>query len=144
MRPVTPLIAADCIIRLDVRADRIVLIERANPPYGYALPGGFVDEGQETVEAAGIREAREEVGLEVRPLLLLGLYSAPDRDPRGHSVSAVYIADAEGTPKADDDAAAVSIVDPADRSIELAFDHRLILDDYLNWLESGRVAPLRP
>ncbi|MEX0730692.1 MAG: NUDIX hydrolase [Aquisalimonadaceae bacterium] len=143
MRPVTPLLAADCIIRLDGRSDRIVLIERANPPYGFAIPGGFVDVG-ETVEAAAIREAREEVGLNVHLRLMLGLYSAPDRDPRGHTASAVYIADAEGTPRADDDAAAVFILDPADRSLALAFDHRLILDDYLNWLETDRIAPPRP
>jgi len=142
MRPVTPLLAADSIIRLDGLNQRIVLIERANPPYGLALPGGFVDEG-ESVEAAAVREAREEVTLDVRLITLLGLYSSPGRDPRGATASAVYVADARGEPVADDDAAAVLIADPADRSLDLAFDHRTILDDYLRWLETGKPALLR-
>ena len=141
-RPVTPLLAADCIIRLDGRIDRILLIERANPPYGLALPGGFVDLG-ESVEAAALREAREETGLELRLCLLLGVCSARGRDPRGSTASAVYVADATGHPTAGDDAATVRLADPADTSLPMAFDHRCILDDYLEWVRTGQVAPLR-
>ena len=123
-------------------AGRIVLIERHNPPHGWALPGGFVAIG-ETLEHAAVREAREETGLEIRLDTLLGCYSRPDRDPRGHTVSAVYLATANGEPVAADDARCATLVDPADPGRPLAFDHRLILDDYLRWLETGEVAPLR-
>lgn len=139
--PETPLLTADCIIRLDGDPRRVVLVERARPPHGVALPGGFVDRG-ERAEAAARREALEETGLDVTLVCLLGVYSAPDRDPRGHTASCVYIADARGQPVADDDAAAVRIEDPADAA-GLVFDHRLILDDYLEWLRTGAVAPLR-
>lgn len=134
-RPETPLLAADCIIRLRQTPGQVVLIERRNPPHGLALPGGFVDVG-ESVETAAVREAREEVCLEVRLVALLGLYSDPARDPRGHTASAVYVADADGDPRAADDARAIVITDPADRTLELAFDHRRILDDYLDWKRS--------
>ncbi len=141
-RPVTPLIAADCVIRLRDHDDCIVLIERANPPYGLALPGGFV-EIDETVEATALREAGEETGLQVTLTTLLGLYSAPGRDPRGATASAVYIAEAGGNPRAGDDAAAAFVVDPRQQGLRLAFDHGLILADYLRWLETGLTAPLR-
>jgi len=142
MRPVTPQIAADILIRLDRHPGKVVLIERRYPPLGLAIPGGFVDVG-ERVEAAALREAREETGLEVTLECLLGLYSAPDRDPRGHTVTAVYVARADGEPVAADDAKRIVLADPADRSLPLVFDHRQVLDDYLNWLRSGTVAPLR-
>jgi 8-oxo-dGTP diphosphatase len=143
-RPVTPLLSVDIVIRQQDRPGAgIVLIERRNPPYGWALPGGFVDLG-ETLEQAALREAREETCLQVSLLALLGCYSDPDRDPRGPTVSAVYVADARGRPEAADDAKSVRIADPADRDLTLAFDHRLILDDYLHYLETGEPAPLRP
>lgn len=142
-RPVTPQIAADILIRLRRQPDKLVLIERRHPPLGLAIPGGFVDVG-ERVEAAAVREAREETSLEVELECLLGLYSDPARDPRGHTVTAVYIASADGTPAAADDARAIVLADPADRSLAMVFDHRLVLDDYLRWLESGSPTPLRP
>ncbi len=131
--PRTPLLAADTVIELSDRPGRpIVLIERANPPYGWALPGGFVDVG-ETVEAAAVREAAEETGLSVSLDALLGVYSDPARDPRGHTVSIVYVAHATGTPHAMDDAKALSVFAPGAWPQALAFDHARILADYLAW-----------
>ncbi|SFC97474.1 8-oxo-dGTP diphosphatase [Thiohalospira halophila DSM 15071] len=128
--PETPNLAADCIIEVtDREGPAIVLIERRNEPAGWALPGGFVDVG-ETVEAAAVREAAEETGLAVTLEGLLGLYSAPDRDPRGHTVSAVYIARATGEPEGRDDARAAAVVDPRHPPRPLAFDHDRILADY--------------
>lgn len=141
-RPATPLIAVDIIIELTDRPERpIVLIERRNPPHGWALPGGFVDVG-ETLEHAAVREAEEETGLRVELQALLGCYSNPARDPRGHTVSAVYVARAAGEPQAGDDAGRAQVVDPAKLPL-LAFDHTLILADYLRYRESGVLAPLR-
>lgn len=141
-RPVTPLLAADVLIRLRHDPDRVVLIERRNEPLGLAIPGGFVDVG-ERLETAAVREAQEETSLDVELECLLGIYSDPARDPRGHTVTAVYIAWADGEPRAADDARAIVMAEPADRSLKLVFDHRLVLDDYLSWLQNGRVAPLR-
>lgn len=141
-RPVTPQIAADVLIRLRDQPDKVVLIERRHPPLGLAIPGGFVDVG-ERVEVAAVREAREETCLEVRLECLLGLYSDPARDPRGHTVTAVYVATADGSPRAADDAKAIVLADPADRGLDMVFDHRLVLDDYVRWLRTGATAPLR-
>lgn len=142
-RPETPLLVVDIIIALrDWPGRPVVLIERRNPPPGWALPGGFVDVG-EALEQAAVREAREETCLDVSLKCLLGCYSDPGRDPRGHTVSAVYLAEATGTPRAADDARAVRCVSPDDLPANLAFDHALILADYRHYLRTGEVAPLR-
>jgi 8-oxo-dGTP diphosphatase len=138
-RPETPALAADAIIELiDLPNTPIVLIERKNPPPGWAIPGGFVDIG-ESVPDAAVREALEETCLHVRLQCLLGCYSDPARDPRGHTVSMIYVARAHGEPKAADDAASVGIFDPADIDLPLAFDHDRILRDYLRYRETGIV-----
>ncbi len=137
--PVTPLLAADIIIELADRHGRpIVLIERRNPPPGWAIPGGFVDVG-ETIEQAAVREAREETALEVTLTALLGVYSDPKRDARGHTASAVYLAVAQGTPRAEDDAAAVGVFSPEHLPANLAFDHHRILADYLVYRRTGKL-----
>ncbi|NDY42169.1 NUDIX hydrolase [Dissulfurirhabdus thermomarina] len=119
----------------------IVFVERANPPLGWALPGGFVDVG-ETLEAAAIREAREETGLEVRLRYLLGTYSRPDRDPRRHTVSTVFVAGAAGAPRGGDDARR-AVAAPADRPPgPLCFDHARIVADYLRVRRLGLAACL--
>jgi 8-oxo-dGTP diphosphatase len=136
--PVTPLLAADVIIELVGRPGRpIVLIERRNPPPGWAIPGGFVDVG-ESIEQAAVREAREETALEVTLTALLGVYSDPKRDARGHTASAVYVAVALGTPHAQDDAAAVGVFSPERLPANLAFDHQRILADYLAYRQTGK------
>ena len=113
-------------------APGIVLIERSNPPFGLALPGGFVDYG-ESLEQAVTREALEETGLELRDLRQFHTYSDPSRDPRFHTVTTVFVARAEGSPKAGDDAAAARVV-PVDgiAGLSFAFDHGEVLKDYLS------------
>lgn len=129
-RPRTPEVTVDVVIELEDRPGRpVVLIRRDRPPTGYAFPGGFVDVG-ETVERAAVREAGEETGLTVRLEGLLGVYSDPARDPRGHTVSIVFVASANGAPKAGDDAGAVLVADP-EAAPALVFDHDRILGDYL-------------
>jgi 8-oxo-dGTP diphosphatase len=132
-RPECPPIAADVIIEI---GDRIVLIERKNFPPGWAVPGGFVDFG-ETVENAALREALEETSLEVELRALLGVYSRPDRDPRGQTISVVYIGRAHGTPEARDDAKGVGLFAADQPPAPLAFDHAEILQDYLRFLQTG-------
>lgn len=122
-----PFPTVDIIIEV---GERIVLIERKNPPHGWALPGGFVDYG-ESVETAAAREALEETSLEVRDLRQFRVYSDPARDPRRHTITTVFIARAEGTPRAADDAADARLVDPAAIAEPLAFDHGRIIADYL-------------
>ena len=131
----TPYLAVDGIIELynrDEIFEGVVLIERRNPPHGWALPGGFVDIG-ETVEAALVREMKEETSLNVEIDSLLGVYSDPSRDERFHCVSVVYICKAYGSPVAEDDAKAVHVM-PVEElsSLNLVFDHKQIVRDYLD------------
>jgi 8-oxo-dGTP diphosphatase len=123
-----PSVTVDCVVFDD--RDRLLLIRRRNPPFvgHFALPGGFVDYG-ETTEAAARRELMEETGLKARELRLVGVYSDPKRDPRGHSVGIAYLTTIEaGMPKAGDDAAAAEF--RADwRALDLAFDHNEIARD---------------
>lgn len=136
-RPQTPLLTVDVLVHLPGQG--LVLVERKNPPHGWALPGGFVDLG-ESCEAAALREMREETGLEVELTALLGVYSDPARDPRGHTASAVYLAQAldPAQLKAGDDAARVAIF-PLNALPPLAFDHGRIVHEYVT-----RLASLRP
>lgn len=107
----------------------IVLIRRKNPPYGWALPGGFVDYG-ESLETAATREAFEETSLKVTLLFQLGAYSDPKRDPRHHSISVVFVARAAGLPVAADDAAEVGVFTKDTLPEKMVFDHGQILKDY--------------
>ncbi len=121
-----PIPTVDVIIELE---GGIVLINRKNPPYGWAIPGGFVDYG-ESLEDAARREAKEETGLEVELLRQFHTYSEPGRDPRQHTISTVYIARAKGRPLASDDAKEAGIFTRDNLPSPIAFDHRGILNDY--------------
>jgi ADP-ribose pyrophosphatase YjhB (NUDIX family) len=125
-----PVPTVDIIIEI---GDKIVIIERKNPPYGWALPGGFVDYG-ETVEEAAVREAKEETSLDLKNLRQFRVFSAPDRDPRLHTITTVFIARGEGEPKAADDAQNIELVDPRRLNRKMAFDHREIIDAYVKTL----------
>jgi ADP-ribose pyrophosphatase YjhB (NUDIX family) len=122
-------------IIIEIESKGIVLIKRKNPPYGWAMPGGFVDYG-ESLEEAAIREAKEETGLEVELGKQFHTYSDPNRDPRHHSISTVFIAKGRGTPKAADDAIEIGIFTRSTLPVEIAFDHRPILNDYFETVSS--------
>ena len=114
----------------------IVLIERENRPHGWAIPGGFVDYG-ESVEHCAVREALEETGLVVRLTALLYVYSRPDRDPRHHTLSTVFVGRASGVPVAADDARRAGIFTAETLPVPLAFDHARILLDYFQWRQGA-------
>ena len=136
-RIVTPLLAVDAVILF---AGGIVLIKRDNPPFAgsYALPGGFVEVG-ETIEAAAAREAREETGLIIDLLGLVGIYSNPARDPRGHVVSAAFLARGRGEILAGSDARMAQVF-PLQSLPPLAFDHDKIISDALSLAKSQSIS----
>lgn len=121
-----PVPTVDIIIEID---GQIVLIERRNPPHGWALPGGFIDYG-ESAESAAAREAMEETGLALEELRQFGVYSDPDRDPRQHTLSVVFTAKGKGTPRAADDAKRLGLYAPNELPTPLCFDHAKIIGDY--------------
>ena len=129
---------ADVIIEMDKKDGRpgIVLIERKYEPPGWAIPGGFVEYG-ESMEAAAVREAKEETSLDVQLITQLHTYSSPDRDPRKHTITTVFIGRAEGTPSAQDDAKNIGLFSSEEIPSPLAFDHRQILEDYFRWKRDG-------
>lgn len=130
-----PLLTVDIVIEI---SGGVVLIERKNPPPGYALPGGFVDYG-ESLEAAARREAREETSLRVDLREQFYTYSDPRRDPRHHTVTAVYLARvSSGKPRARDDARALGIFREDNLPAIIAFDHRRILEDYFRYRKTGK------
>jgi ADP-ribose pyrophosphatase YjhB (NUDIX family) len=134
-----PIPTVDLVIETRTAAGKegIVLIERGRPPFGRALPGGFVEYG-ETLEEAAVREAREETGLKVRLVAQLHTYSDPRRDPRKHTISTVFVAKARGIPVAGDDAKGVGIYALKGIPRPLAFDHERIIGDYVAWKKRRR------
>ncbi len=135
-----PVPTVDIIIELIDRPHRpIILIERKSSPFGWAIPGGFVDYG-ESVETAAIREAAEEVSLQIELIEQFQVYSDPNRDPRKHTLSVVFLAAAKGEPQAADDAKTIGIFHTWDVPANLCFDHDKILRDYWQYRHYG----LRP
>jgi ADP-ribose pyrophosphatase YjhB (NUDIX family) len=130
-----PFPTVDIIIEMD---EGVVLIKRKNPPFGWALPGGFVDYG-ESLEESAVREAKEETSLDVTLVSEFGAYSEPDRDPRIHTITVVFIAKAQGEPRAADDAADIGIFHKDTLPEKLAFDHGRILQDYFASHSSSKV-----
>jgi 8-oxo-dGTP diphosphatase len=132
--PRSPVAAVDLIIEM---LQGIVVIKRANEPRGWALPGGFVDEG-ETVEEAAVREAREETSLNIELIEQFGVYSDPTRDHRHHTLSVVFIARADGVPVAANDAADAIVVPLSALPSPLCFDHARIVSDYARYKQTGQ------
>jgi len=127
-----PFPTVDIIIETETpRKKGIVLIKRKNPPYGWAIPGGFVDYG-ESLENAAIREAEEETTLKVNLIRQFHTYSDPGRDPRSHTISTVFIASASGEPVGRDDAAEAAVFSKNEIPDKMAFDHKIIIEDYFN------------
>ena len=134
MKYKNPVPTVDVIIEKDSAC--IVLIQRKNEPYGWALPGGFVDYG-ESLETAAVREALEETSLDVKLRCQLHTYSDPARDPRQHTISTVFVATADGQPVAGDDAANADVFAENDLPENIVFDHRQIIEDYYSWKRSN-------
>jgi 8-oxo-dGTP diphosphatase len=132
-RPETPLLTVDIIIEY---RGGLVLVERKNPPFGWALPGGFVDVG-EPIEHAAVREAREETSLDITLRELFYVYGKPSRDARGHTASIVFIAEGAGTLDAGDDAKGVAVFFRGNLPETIVFDHKEILEDYFNFKEKA-------
>lgn len=124
--PRNPFLTVDIIIETQ---GGIVLVKRATPPLGWALPGGFVDYG-ESLETAARREAKEETGLDIGWPAQFHAYSSPDRDPRHHTVTVVFRSAADGVPVGGDDAREARIFSPDNLPPDIVFDHAAILSDY--------------
>jgi len=123
-----PYPTVDMIIEMD---NGIILINRKNPPFGWALPGGFVEYG-ESMESAAVREAKEETSLNITLKSQLHTYSDPKRDTRKHTITTVFLARAQGTPIAADDAKEIGIFTRDTLPHPLAFDHETIVTEYFN------------
>lgn len=130
-----PFPTVDIIVEVEGRG--IVLIERKNPPHGWALPGGFVDYG-ESLEKAALREAKEEISLDVELIEQFYSYSDPRRDPRHHTVSTVFIASASGEPRGADDAENARLFTEQNLPSPIVFDHAGILRDYFHYKKTGK------
>jgi 8-oxo-dGTP diphosphatase len=137
-----PTPTVDMLIEIDGRPGELVFIERAREPTGFALPGGFVDEGEWIADAA-VREAKEETGLDVEVIELFHVYSNPARDPRKHTVSTVFIGRAKGMPVGSDDAATAIVCRPDALPQPLVFDHATIVADYVAYKARGERPPAR-
>ena len=137
-----PIPTVDVLIELEGRPGTLVLIERGNEPHGWALPGGFVDEGELLADAA-VREAKEETGLDLELIELFHCYSDPRRDPRKHTVSTVFIGKARGEPVGGDDAASARVVKESDLPTPIVFDHGTIVADYFAYRATGKRPPPR-
>jgi ADP-ribose pyrophosphatase YjhB (NUDIX family) len=129
-----PLPTVDIIIEV---SGGVVLIKRKNPPHGWAIPGGFVDYG-ESLEAAAVREAREETSLDVALQEQFHTYSEPSRDPRHHTITTVFLATAGMPPVAADDAGEAGIFREGALPSPMAFDHAQVLGDYFRYKKTGR------
>ena len=134
-KPRTPLTTVDTII--EISSGGIVLVERKNQPHGWALPGGFVDYG-ESLETAAMREVKEETCLDVTLVEQFHTYSDPQRDPRHHTVSTVYLAIADGVPKGGDDANDAKVFIESELPDPIVFDHSKILTDYFRYKKTGQ------
>jgi len=137
-----PTPTVDILIELADHPGKLVFIERKHEPIGFALPGGFVDEGEFLADAA-VREAKEETTLDVEIVELFHVYSDPKRDPRKHTVSTVFIARARGTPEGADDAARAIVCAPDELPGPLVFDHGVMVTDYFTYKRTGKRPPPR-
>jgi ADP-ribose pyrophosphatase YjhB (NUDIX family) len=146
IKHISPVPTVDIIIEIDSQAEGrgIVLIFRKNEPRAWALPGGFVDYG-ETLEQAAVREAKEEtdLDLEIESMVQFHTYSDPKRDPRRHTISTVFIAQARGRPSPGDDAERAGVFTEENLPLSLAFDHRKILQDYFFAQKNQSCSPQR-